>query len=816
MPEYLAPGVYVEEVSFRSKSIEGVGTSTTAFAGPTVRGPLYFASDRAIPGGLNWQPLIGAPEVITSYIEFERIYGGFADLAWSPSAGNRDTIAYITHAVKAFFDNGGSRLYFARTFVPGAEAGLSASGSFAGAVFRARFPGSASNGRITVRERHSPASAITLSTAPVGSLLRLGGGNAASPARLSSAVLPNNTTTFAVANGQTLTLEVGTPPVSGTITFSGTSASATGDSDLSFPLNLASDTTLTLTVDGYAHNVVVPAAAYNAVNDLLVLINSGLRRASAVAISGGAPGTSRLRINSDSRGSESNVTITANANLGFSVDVDSDGTGNVAHLDAISVAELNTLLANHAPAIAVTAAISSGRLVLVSNELVANARIAINGAAPTSAHNAFALPLTPAVGTPGTTPQYYVKDPTLGWRGGADGISALPGNPSNPELVTITIQITDATNTQALSYDDVGLHPQHYNWIGNALALEPSRRDDAIANLVWIDLSGGAPTALDLRTALLGSLSEQVWTLTNGNDGVPPSDASSATAAIAYQDAFAVLSQVPDISIIATPAAAAQTEAAAVRNALINHAEDLRYRFAVIDTPPALTPSQAREVRGAIDSTRAAIYYPWVVTSNPNARPGSNAPAEILIPPSGFMCGVYARTDVERGVWKAPANEVVRSALRFERDISTGVNEVLNPEGINCLRAMPGRGLRVWGARTISSDPEWKYISVRRFFIYLERSIDVSTQWAVFEPNGEALWANVRETVSAFLYNEWRNGALLGAKAEDAFFVRCDRSTMTQNDIDNGRLVCLIGVAAIKPAEFVIFRIGQKTADARS
>ena len=165
---------------------------------------------------------------------------------------------------------------------------------------------------------------------------------------------------------------------------------------------------------------------------------------------------------------------------------------------------------------------------------------------------------------------------------------------------------------------------------------------------------------------------------------------------------------------------------------------------------------------------------------------------------------------------KAPANEVVRGALRFEPSVNFGQQELLNPIGVNCLRLLNGRGLRVWGARTISSDPEWKYLNVRRYFNYLGASIDRGTQWAVFEPNGELLWANVRGTIGDFLYNEWRNGALLGTKPEEAFFVRCDRTTMTQNDLDNGRLICLIGVAVVKPAEFVIFRIGQKTADAKS
>jgi uncharacterized protein len=165
-------------------------------------------------------------------------------------------------------------------------------------------------------------------------------------------------------------------------------------------------------------------------------------------------------------------------------------------------------------------------------------------------------------------------------------------------------------------------------------------------------------------------------------------------------------------------------------------------------------------------------------------------------------------------VHKAPANLVVRLAAGFETLINKAQQEALNPEGINCLRFFEGRGYRVWGARTASSDPEWKYLNVRRYFNFLERSIDRGTQWAVFEPNGPRLWANVRGTIEDFLYNEYRSGYLLGAKPSEAYFVRCDRSTMTQNDLDNGRLICLVGVSPLRPAEFVIFRIGQKTLDA--
>jgi phage tail sheath protein FI len=256
---------------------------------------------------------------------------------------------------------------------------------------------------------------------------------------------------------------------------------------------------------------------------------------------------------------------------------------------------------------------------------------------------------------------------------------------------------------------------------------------------------------------------------------------------------------------------------AAVNQILIGHAETRRaYRIAVLDTPPSLEPGDVRTMKSLLDSKYAALYYPWIRVANPLASADPTAPSEIDLPPSGFVCGIYARSDIQRGVFKAPANEVVTGALALQRNVRFGEQEVLNPLGVNCIRALPNRGIRVWGARTLSSDPEWIYVNIRRYFLYLEASIDAGTQWAVFEPNGERLWDNIRTTVSDFLTNEWVSGALLGTTAKEAFFVRCDRSTMTQNDLDNGRLICLIGVAAIKPAEFVIFRIGQKTADSRN
>lgn len=241
---------------------------------------------------------------------------------------------------------------------------------------------------------------------------------------------------------------------------------------------------------------------------------------------------------------------------------------------------------------------------------------------------------------------------------------------------------------------------------------------------------------------------------------------------------------------------------------LITHCENLTDRFAVI---------QAKQNAGPIgslvpphDSSYAAFYYPWIrirdpVTNNPK-----------LVPAGGHITGIYARSDVRKGVHKAPANEVVRGAQELQLSITKEEQAVLNPKGVNCIRSFPGRGIRLWGARTMSSDPEWKYVNVRRLFIYLRGSIDRGTQWVVFENNDERLWARVRQTITNFLTRVWEDGALMGTTPEEAFFVKCDRSTMTQDDIDNGRLICEIGVAPVKPAEFVIFRISQSTGGAEA
>jgi hypothetical protein len=268
-----------------------------------------------------------------------------------------------------------------------------------------------------------------------------------------------------------------------------------------------------------------------------------------------------------------------------------------------------------------------------------------------------------------------------------------------------------------------------------------------------------------------------------------------------------------DISIVAAPGATfdfgnvgGNYHAEAITRILISHCEQMRYRVAVIDSVNGHDTGKVKAYRSTFNSKYAALYYPWIGTVDPLTG------KKIEIPPSGSVCGIYARVDSERGVHKAPANEEIRLASGFEFDINRQQQSILKPLGINCLRYFKSRGYRVWGARTASSDPEWKYINVRRYFAYLEHSIDRGTQWTVFESNTAALWDKVRQSIEDFLFNEGRQGRLAGTRPEEAYFVRCDRSTMTQGDIDNGRLICEIGVAPVRPAEFVVFRIGQKTA----
>lgn len=243
-----------------------------------------------------------------------------------------------------------------------------------------------------------------------------------------------------------------------------------------------------------------------------------------------------------------------------------------------------------------------------------------------------------------------------------------------------------------------------------------------------------------------------------------------------------------------------------VQQKLIDHCKLMKYRFAVLDTPPHLNAQQAKEWREFLnfDSDYAALYYPWLVVPDLGGSGSTKT-----VPPSGHMVGIYNRSDAERGVHKAPANEVISNAVGVEFNVSKGEQDVLNPIGVNCIRAFAGRGLRVWGARTLSSNAAWRYVNVRRLFITVEASMDAGLQWVVFEPNDNTLWAKVRRDVTAFLRGVWRSGALFGNTPEQAFYVKCDEELNPPEVRDLGQLIIEVGMCPTKPAEFVIFRITQ-------
>lgn len=277
---------------------------------------------------------------------------------------------------------------------------------------------------------------------------------------------------------------------------------------------------------------------------------------------------------------------------------------------------------------------------------------------------------------------------------------------------------------------------------------------------------------------------------------------------------FAAFEAMDDITMLCVPdlmsaRAAGMIDDAgvlAVHQAMIAHCELMADRVAILDPPPDLTPQRLKKWRvetAGYDSKFAALYWPWITIVDPLTG------RQATVPPSGHLAGIWARNDDTRGVHKAPANESIRGVISLASNLTRAEHDQLNPVGINCVRAFPGQGIRVWGARTLSSDPEWRYLNVRRLFNYLEKSILNGTSWVVFEPNDRYLWSSVERTISMFLRRVWRTGALFGSSPEQAFFVKCDEENNPEENRDAGMLTVDIGVAPVKPAEFVVFRLSQ-------
>jgi phage tail sheath protein FI len=715
MPEYLAPGVYVEETSFRAKSIEGVSTTTTGFIGPARTGPTDLP-----------------PDIITSVGEFERVYGGRQQLWFKAEDAVTDLGPmnnYLWHAVRGFFEEGGKRLYIVRVFKP-------------------------NGGNVLKADGGNPIVITTMK--PNG----LATGNLVTVSGVSGLAAANGIFKITVKNNTQFSLN-------------GTNAAGTGEGGA------------WITDDG-CDRTIFPAGASDPSRTITI----------------------RSRYPGDTGGTRVRLTAVLGQNL----------------LSFDQPSQSNTV-----------AGLQDNDVVWITRPGLTSPPTGIGH--PYVAASSF-NPLTKAWTWGFTSSHVSPADGPI-----SVGLADLVAATDSVQVVTLTVTVTPLDgSTASRVWSKIPLDPSHQvagtpDSLFDHFAATFTNPDDARSTpLVFergqhlqsatgvdiLELLLQADTAL--RSALNNPLSSDDdrsldLVLTGGNDGQRPTASEyegTADPATTVKTGLAAFEDIDDISIIAAPGAtyddpangfSYRDDGLAIMSQLIIHATHMRYRIAVLDSFNDQSISEVRQTRAKFDTSYAAFYYPWVRVLDPLSD------TQIFLPPSGFVCGIYARNDTNRAVYKAPANEVVNLAQGFEQLLNKAQQEVLNPEGINCFRFFPERGYRLWGARTMTSDPEWKYVNLRRYFAYLEHSIDKGTQFAVFEPNGDRLWANVRRTIESFLLSEWQSGALLGDKPEKAYFVRCDRTTMTQNDLDNGRLVCLIGVAPLRPAEFVIFRIGQFTAD---
>ncbi|BBH69386.1 tail protein [Actinoplanes sp. OR16] len=756
MPEYLSPGVFIEEIDAGPRPIAGVSTSTAGMVGVTRRGP----ED-------------GKPRLVTSYLEFQRTFGG---LLPEPSATTAARLGDAEEggkwwafplAVRGFFENGGQRLYVKRV--------VSAEGTRAtvktGRGLRSEITQDAAPDAATIEVRHllgftgigqtvairrgdtdaelvaeatvqsyeqGARTRVTLAAA-VGTGLSAARGDYIVPA---SPVAAADTVTFAASSrgGWGQRVQVLVRPVA-------------GEQLPLLPDSAAGDffvTRLTKDVTAAAHDVFVPkadVAGVGAQEDFWVLIRGDVFQARKDAESGDDVKLTITDLPADPRWkADDPVRRVRFANEPGATALRVGGAGRLYPDALLQFDDGEKLLIRRVTQI-------DGDVVTVDAPLAAryfdNQRVYLVEAEAAARF---------------TDEDGDVTDETfanLHWNA-TEAVGLVRTVAGRSELVTASVT---AGTTLAGGSDDAGF------WFAGGDAGWTSLGADGLDGfdeLKVSDFVGGEDPETGLTTGI------------------------------------AALESIDEIAICAVPGIWSGT----VQQSLIGQCEDLKDRFAVLDPRDGLTVDGIRDFRAPYDTKYAAMYYPWVVVNHPITG------LPYTVPPAGHIAGVYARTDVERGVHKAPANAIVRGInLRdgLATDLTRRHQDMLNPKGINALRFFPGMGNRVWGARTLSSDSAWRYVNVRRLFIFLEESIEEGTQWVVFEPNAEPLWALVKQTVENFLDTVWRSGALAGTTPDEAYFVACDRTTMTESDQQNGRLVCVIGVAPVFPAEFVIFRIQQKT-----
>jgi phage tail sheath protein FI len=759
MPEYLSPGVYVEEIDAGPKPIEGVSTSTAGAVGVTAMGPTT-----------------GKPELVTSFAEFTRKFGGFLpepsativnQWALNPTEGGRWW--QFPLAVKGFFDNGGQRLYVKRVF----SGSATASSATLGQGLVAEIEQDAAAAATTIKLRHlfniEVGSAVAIVRGDTGVAFANGPFTVAAynPTTRMVTLTPTAGTGIGIAASVGRGDKVVIKAIDGsagneTLTFSARARGGWGE-EVSVRVRAAPGASYNIlnepTIAGAVLTTTTSAAALAAATTLDVASNAGVATGDRIIINAveySVSGTAAGQIMIAAPGLVSELASGATVRrMRPAYDAGTPGDAirvwGGATLYVGAIVELDNGTATEMLSVKSVA----GELVTMETDIANDYW---------EGHKLRVLEAEVAVVyAPGGVVQ--ATEEFSGLRLVADGSLSYLIDHVNERSKLVQVVSANATNFPLpVAADAAGF---------------PSTPDGG-----WLKLSGGADA--------LSSLS--------------PDDFVGVDAGSGNRTGIASLEDIDEISICLAPG----MWSSSVQSALIMHCESLKDRFAVLDPQDGLSIEGIRSFREPLDTKYAALYYPWVEVRDPSRK------RNVEVGPSGHMAGVYARVDVERGVHKAPANEVIRGITRIAQDVTKREHDMLNPRNINVLRYFPGRGNRIWGARCVTSDAAWKYVNVRRLFIYVEESIDEGTQWVVFEPNDEPLWARVRQTINNFLTSVWRSGALQGAKADEAFFVKCDHSTMTQDDIDNGRLICHIGIAPVKPAEFVIFRIQQKTIDTAS
>lgn len=753
---YLSPGVYVEEVEAGPQPIQGVSTSVTGAAGVTAFGPTT-----------------GKPVLVTSFAEYTRNFGGFLPdppsniyNQWSLDSVEGGEWWHFPLAVKGFFDNGGQQLFVKRVFSRTAVAASDALGQ--GLV--ARVASDAPSGATVIQLSHL----INISE---GVKIQFFNGSTKQQIGGDFTVSAYNPTTGQV----TVTLPVPAALVSnrGDFTQIYTIVAPGANPTLTFYANALGVWGIDLSVE------VMPMVG----NTMSILADPN--------IANNAPASTVVVSTANSPGPPS-TTVTVQSVQGFS------------NGDHILVAGEEYVIAGVTPGAAgppptastftITPPLLTGQSWPAGTAVkrLRQANVAgeksINISGASSLYNKAIVELDnghqketfTVASTAGNVltllsalVNVYYEGHKLRVIEAQVNVSYAPagGTPASESFSNLRL-VNDGTVDYLVTYVD-----QKSKYItvtaGGGLSWSDLTKFPTTSNGGWQALAGGYDNLQDLTV----------------EDFVGVDGGSGARTGIqAFED-------ITEISICIVPGMWATT----VQSALINHCETLRYRFAILDPPDGLGIEDIIAFRSPLDTEYSALYYPWVEVLDPSTV------QNVDVPPSGHMAGIYAQTDNTRGVFKAPANVEIAMISKISQDVNKREQELLNPVGINALRFFPDRGNRVWGARTLSSDSTWKYVNVRRLFIYVEASIDSGTQWVVFEPNDATLWARVRQTITEFLTTTWRSGALQGATADQAFFVKCDMTTMTQDDIDNGRLICVIGIAPVKPAEFVIFRIQQFT-----